>query len=231
MEQLPLGVRLRASSTFDSFCLGENEALVAALEARASLPALPPIWIWSAQGAGRTHLLQACCARAAERQRRAGFLPLAADWPTAGLLGGFESLDVVCLDDLEAVVASEEWQRALFVFYNELADRGGNLVVSADRPPQALQFSLKDLGSRLSSALVWQLHPLPEIGQAEALQARASALGIELGDDVRQYLQRRLPRDLGALCDALDRLDAAALARQRRLTVPFVRSVLQLPPD
>jgi len=56
-------------------------------------------------------------------------------------------------------------------------------------------------------------------------------LGIELNEDVLQYLQRRLPRDLGALCDALDQLDGAALAQQRRLTVPFVRSVLQFSGD
>ena len=75
------------------------------------------------------------------------------------------------------------------------------------------------------------MRPLAEAEQATALQARAATLGIELNEDVLQYLQRRLPRDLGALCDALDQLDGAALAQQRRLTVPFVRSVLQFSGD
>jgi DnaA family protein len=231
MQQLPLGVRLRIASNFASFASGENAALVAAVEARATQSRLPPLWIWSTHGAGRSHLLQASCARAAEFKRRAGFLPLAADWPLPALLAGFESLDLVCLDDIDAVVGSADWQRALFVFYNELVEQGGNLIISADRPPQALEFSLKDLGSRLCAALVWQVRPLAEAEQATALQARAATLGIELNEDVLQYLQRRLPRDLGALCDALDRLDAAALAQQRRLTVPFVRSVLQFAGD
>jgi len=231
MEQLPLGVRLRTSSTFASFHPGENAALIAALEARAREPRLPPLWIWAGPGAGRSHLLQATCARAGECGRRAGYLPLAAAWPTAALLAGFESLDVVCLDDAERIVTGTDWQHALFAFYNDLAERRGNLVISAARPPQALDIQLRDLASRLAASIVWQLRPLGEADQAAALQARARMLGIELTDETLQYLQRRLPRDLAVLCDALDRLDGAALAQQRRLTVPFVRSVLQLSGD
>jgi len=228
MEQLPLGVRLRAASSFASFEPGENAALVAALEARARDPGLPPVWLWAPPGSGRSHALQATCARAGERGRRAGYLPLAEPWPAPALLAGLESLDVLCLDDLDQVVGRADWEGALFALYNELAERGGNLVISAARPPQALAVALPDLASRLAAALVWQLRPLAEPEQGAALKARARALGIELNDETLQYLQRRLPRDLKVLCDALDRLDAAALAQQRRLTVPFVRSVLEL---
>jgi DnaA-homolog protein len=231
MEQLPLGVRLRTASTFASFHAGDNAAAIAELRARALQARLPPLWIWGGAGAGRSHLLQATCALAGERGRRAGYLPLAAPWPTAALLAGFEALDVVCLDDLDRVVTGADWQRALFGLYNDLAERGGNLVISAARPPQALAVELRDLASRLAASSVWQLRPLAETDQAVVLKARARMLGIELADETLQYLQRRLPRDLGVLCDALDRLDRAALAQQRRLTVPFVRSVLQLPGD
>jgi DnaA family protein len=231
MEQLPLGVRLRTTSSFASFHSGDNAALIAALEARSRDSSLPPLWIWGPPGAGRSHLLQAATARAGELGRRAGFLPLAAPWPTPALLGGFESLDLVCLDDLDRVAADPAWQHALFAFYNDLLERGGNLVMSAAAPPQTLPVTLPDLASRFAASIVWQLRPLPEFEQAEALKVRAKALGVELNDETLQYLQRRLPRDLGVLCDALDKLDGAALAQQRRLTVPFVRTVLQLSGD
>jgi DnaA-homolog protein len=231
MEQLPLGVRLRAASTFASFRPGPNGPLVAALEARAAMPGLPPLWLYSAPGAGRTHLLQATCARAGERGRRAGYLPLAARWPSAEMTAGLEQLDVVCLDDLERVAGDAAWERALFALYNDLAEGGGNLVISANAAPTALPVALADLGSRLTACVVWQLRPLDEAEQGMALLARARALGVELPEETLLYLQRRLPRDLGALCDALDRLDAAALSQQRRLTIPFVRSVLQLTGD
>jgi DnaA family protein len=228
MEQLPLGVRLRAASTFASFAPGPNRALVAALEARATSRAAAPLWLHAAAGAGRTHLLQATCARAGAHGRRAGYVPLAEPWPSAEILAGLESLDVLCLDDLDRVAGDPGWERALFALYNEMTERGGNLVVSANAPPAALPIALADLASRLAASVVFQLRPLDEAEQGQALVARARALGVELPEEALQYLQRRLPRDLGVLCDALDRLDSAALSRQRRLTVPFVRSVLQL---
>jgi DnaA family protein len=227
MEQLPLGVRLRAASTFASFQPGPNGPLVAALEARAVTSGLAPLWLYAAPGVGRTHLLQATCALAGERGRRAGYLPLAAPWPSAEMVAGLEQLDLVCLDDLERVAGDAARERALFALYNDLAERGGNLVISANAAPAALRIGLPDLASRLAACIVWHLRPLDEVEQGMALLVRARALGIELPEETLLYLQRRLPRDLGALCDALDRLDAAALSRQRRLTVPFVRSVLQ----
>jgi len=231
MEQLPLGVRLRTTSSFQTFSAGENAALIAALEARARGPRLPPLWLWGPAGSGRSHLLQASCARAGEEGRRAGYLPLAEPWPGPDMLAGLETLDLVCLDDLDRIAAGPAWQRPLFALYNELLERGGNLIVSAACPPQALAIGLADLSSRLAAALVWQLRPLAEPEQSAALLARARALGVELGEETLQYLQRRLPRDFGVLCEALDRLDGAALAQQRRLTIPFVRAVLQLPAD
>ena len=231
MEQLPLGVRLRAASTFASFRPGANAPLIAALEARATMPGLAPVFLYAAPGAGRTHLLQAPCALAGECDRRAGYLPLGAPWPLAEMTAGLEQLDVVCLDDLDRVAGDRAWERALFALYNELAERGGNLVVSANAAPAALGVALADLASRLAACIVWQLRPLDEAEQGMALLMRARALGIGLPEETLLYLQRRLPRDLAALCDALDRLDAAALSQQRRLTVPFVRSALQLTGD
>jgi DnaA-homolog protein len=231
MEQLPLGVRLRAASTFASFQTGPNGPLVAALEARAASAGLAPLWLYAAPGAGRTHLLQATCALTGARGRRAGYLPLGVPWPSAEITAGLEQLDLVCLDDLEHVAGDAAWEHALFALYNDLAERGGNLVISANAAPAALRIGLPDLASRLAACIVWQLRPLDDADQGLALHVRARALGIELPEETLLYLQRRLPRDLGALCDALDRLDAAALSQQRRLTVPFVRSVLQLTGD
>jgi DnaA family protein len=49
---------------------------------------------------------------------------------------------------------------------------------------------------------------------------------MSIDDAVLDYLFRHYPRDLDGLLQVLDRLDRASLAEQRRITVPFVRSVL-----
>jgi DnaA family protein len=70
------------------------------------------------------------------------------------------------------------------------------------------------------------LRPLDEGEQREALRLRARARGLELPEETALYLQRRFPRDLPTLYHLLDTIDEAALQAQRRLTVPFIRSVL-----
>ena len=68
---------------------------------------------------------------------------------------------------------------------------------------------------------------LEEAELQAALQLRARLRGCELPDETARWLQRRFPRDIRSLYELLDTLDEAALAAQRRLTIPFIREVLR----
>jgi DnaA family protein len=61
-----------------------------------------------------------------------------------------------------------------------------------------------------------------------ALQGHAAARGLELRPEVGRYLLRHYSRSMHGLIQALDELDAAALAERRRLTIPFVKDRLAL---
>ena len=71
---------------------------------------------------------------------------------------------------------------------------------------------------------------LDEAEQQQALKLRARVRGFELPDETLQWLQRRFPRDMASLYELLDALDEAALVAQRRLTIPFIREVLNAAP-
>ena len=83
-----------------------------------------------------------------------------------------------------------------------------------------------DLKSRLTSSAVFAVRELNDEEQIEALNLRAHLRGFELPAETARYLQRRFPRDMRTLCEILDTLDDAAFAAQRRLTVPFIRDVI-----
>jgi DnaA family protein len=74
---------------------------------------------------------------------------------------------------------------------------------------------------------VFQLRLLDEDEQQEALKLHARIRGVELPDETARWLLRRFPRDMRTLYELLDTLDEASLVAQRRLTVPFIRSVLK----
>ena len=228
MLQLPLGVRLRDASRFENFRLGPNAAAVHALQRVAKAEGSGATWLWGARGSGRSHLLQAVCALGGARGKGSAYLPLA-ELAAAGpeVLSGFDALAVVALDDVERVAGDPAWERALFNLYNAVDENAGALIVAASVPPAAAPWRLGDLASRFSAATVFHLRALDDADLPLTLQQRASLRGLELPAESAEFLLKRYPRDMHTLCAVLDTLDEASLVAQRRLTVPFLKEVLE----
>jgi DnaA family protein len=227
MQQLPLGIRLRDSSVFASYFAGRNREAVTVLAALRAGERPLSVWLHGGAAVGKTHLLQALCARAGQLDEPATYIPLAA-LASYGpeILAGCGELSWVCLDDCDAVMVERRWLLALFKLYQELEDNHGHLIIATTAAPAAIWLALKDLDSRLSAGFVFNLEVLDAEEQLAALQLRAAQRGLELPEETARYLTRRLPDDMAALCAFLDRLDVAALVAQRRLTIPFVKTVL-----
>ncbi|HUL48241.1 MAG TPA: DnaA regulatory inactivator Hda [Steroidobacteraceae bacterium] len=226
MQQLPLGVRLPDRALFGSFLPGRNGEALAAARAIAAGESRGVTWLSGPGGAGKTHLLQAICAAASARAR-AGYVPLReVAHLGVGVLDGLAQLTCLCLDDLDCVAGELAWERRLFGLLRETEEAGGALVVAAQTPPALLRWALPDLGSRCAAGAVLALRALDESEQHAALELRARLRGLELPEETWQWLRRRYPRDMRRLYELLDTLDEAALAAQRRLTVPFIRDVL-----
>jgi DnaA family protein len=229
--QLPLGLRLRDASVFASYYGGRNQAVVDALRTLSDTTSgetrIPTcIWVHGVSGTGKTHLLQASCAAA--QPGRAAYVPLRESTGfDAELLSGYGQFALVCLDDAEVIAGRPAWEQALFRLHQELDEQGGRLVVSGAAPPAQLGFKLRDLASRLNGGLVLTLHALDETEQIKALQLRAQLRGFELPEDTAQFLLRRIPRTMAKLYAFLDELDEASLVAQRRLTIPFVKQVME----
>jgi DnaA family protein len=227
MQQLPLGVRLADRAVFASFLAGPNLQALEHLRALASGAGGGVAWLCGPSGSGKTHLLQAACAAAGE-SLRAGYFPLAELGPLGtGVLDGLPLIECLCLDDIDAVAGKLEWERSLFGVYREIEERGGRLIAAASRPPALLTWALPDLASRFAASAVFQLRMLDEAELRAALRLRAQIRGLELPEETARWLQLRFPRDMRSLYELLDTLDEAAIIAQRRLTVPFIRSVLR----
>jgi len=223
VEQLPLRMRQRDFARFASFVPGANAEALAALEARDG-PRV--VWLWGKTGSGKTHLLQAACAAASDRGEPCSYIDVATI-ATSAVLEGCDALDIVCLDSVEAVSQSDDWNSALFRLYVALQDHQGRLVVASRAPAASVEFQLADLRSRLLAASIHHLQELDEDNQREALRLRAAARGLELSDEAALFLVHRVPRDMHTLFDVLERLDRASLAAQRRLTIPFLKEQLE----
>ncbi len=227
--QLPLSIRLRDHATFENFFPADNQQAITSLQHAAQHRDgdATALYIWGVAGSGKSHLMQAACHRVAARDEAAVYLPLR-DYElfTPALFEGMESLALVCLDDIEAIAGQREWEEAIFHLYNRMQTNGAQLIVSANAAPQGLALLLPDLVTRLGWGLVFQLNELGDEQKVLALQARAQAIGMEMGDDVAHYLFSRTRRDMHSLFSLLAALDHATLAAQRRLTIPFLKAFM-----
>lgn len=226
--QLPLALRFPPDQRFEAFVAAPDGAL-AQLRALAhgEEDMAASVFIAGPAATGKTHLLLAACAEAEAAGRRTAYLPLAA---AAGrlrdALDAFEHADVVALDGLEAVAGSRDDEVALFDAHNRARDAGRSLLYAARVAPDELELVLPDLRSRLSQCARIALEPLDDSGRADVLRLRAQRRGLQIDDAAIDWLLKRVDRDLVSLTTLLDRLDRESLAAQRRLTVPFLRSVL-----
>jgi len=226
--QLPLGIGLRDEATFENLIGGPNAEAVALARCAGHTGGEQFVYFWGAPGTGKTHLLQAVCHEIAKRGGACAYLPLHEHQDLAPeMLEGMEQLDVVCIDDVEQIAGDAAWELGLFSLYNALRDRmAGCMVIASAAPPGAWSWRLPDLASRLASCVVVHLDELAESDKLTALQLRARARGLELNDEVGQYLLRRCRRDMASLFALLEQLDRQSLVAQRRLTVPFVKEVM-----
>ena len=228
-KQLPLALGLQHAPGLDDFIIGRNQVVIEALRRSLEPGGEPILYLFGPTGCGRTHLLLGQCTEAEGHGLRCAYLSLkeyAALAPE--MLEGLENLDLVAVDDIQAIATDPIWEEALFALFNRCRDLGTRMLFSADCGPGALPVQLPDLRSRLAWGLTLSMHALDDAGRLDLLQSLARRRALKLPDDVARYLLDRTPRHPGDLVDTITRLDKASLAEKRRLTIPFVRDSLQL---
>lgn len=226
--QYTLAVTLPDDETLKSFYGAKDSPAVQFIE-QFLAPGKPqlPLYLFGASGSGKSHLLYAACVQAQEMGLTSQLLALD-DFRqySPRLFDGLEQLDLVCLDNIQAIAGDSHWQVALFDLYNRMVEQGKRLMIVADEAPLQLGMTLPDLVSRLQACTIFQLRLLSDDDKQKLLQQKARLRGIELPDEVARFLLNRQQREIRALVAILDKLDKASIVHQRKLTIPFVKDVL-----
>ena len=214
--QLPLDLGHRPALGRSDFLVAPSNAEAIAWIDRWPDWSAPALALYGAAGSGKTHLAQVFAARA-------GATPI--DWAqlkterVPALLG---AASAAIVDDADRAAA-----KPLLHLYNLVAERRGQLLVVARRPPSRWRIALADLRSRLRAAPAVAVAPPDEALIAAVLVKLFADRQLAIGEEVVAYLALHLERSFAAARDAVAALDAAALAEQRRITVPLVKRVLE----
>ncbi|MEM0953864.1 MAG: DnaA regulatory inactivator Hda [Pseudomonadota bacterium] len=222
--QLGLPVQLRDDATLDNFYFSSR--LLPLRQLLEAPGAEQSLYVHGPTGSGRSHLLQAACH--ARESGAALYLPLTqlAGLAPGPVLEGVESLAMVCLDNLQSVLGRRDWEEALFHLINRARETGCQLLMAADAAPAQLDIELADLASRLAWSTVFQLRQPGDVDKCDILKFRAARRGIVLDSDAARYILSRAPRGMADLMALLEKLDRDSLAKQRSLTIPFIKQSL-----
>src|SRR5579883_401971 len=217
MGQLPLEFAHRPALGRADFLVAPcNAAAIAWLDRWPHWPA-PALTLSGPTGSGKTHLAHVWQALSAARF-------IAPERLTTqripDLLG---SARAVIVDDAERA-----GEAPLLHLYNSMAERGGHLLVITRLAPARRAIALADLRSRLVAAPSVALAPPDEAHIGALLVKLFADRQLTLGEEVVAYLALHLERSFEAAQRAVAALDAAALAEQRPVTIPFARRVLGL---
>lgn len=231
-QQLLPGFFLSSDADFAGFFTPPALRLVSATLQRCIREREPDcIFLAGPEGSGKSHLLQAACNAAAQQQLRALYLPLSqlCAYQPAEVLENADTVDIVCLDDLEAIAGNLPWQEAIFHLYNQRFQQEKPLYFAARVPARALSLELPDLASRLAACLAFQLPALDDEQKAALLIHLAQLRGMALNEVCARYIVQHMRRGIADLVAMLEKLDHASLVAGRKLTVPFIRAVLDEP--
>ena len=227
-QQLPLAIQLRDEFDFRSFCFAQlNNELETSLRYWMVGEGEPFIYIWSPETVGKTHLLQAIAQDLSEKKCQVCYIPMRdfIGYPVEAL-EGLEEFDFICVDDVQFLAGEKKWQQAIFHFFNRLMSLKSRLIITGDKPPSELVLTLADLKTRLSSGLIFPVKDLNDDEKKAVFKHRAQLRGFDLPDDCADYIFNRIPRNMSALIRFLDRLDKSSLVEKRKLTIPFIKKVL-----
>jgi DnaA-homolog protein len=225
--QLTLDVGRKEAMSFDTYCAGDNAELIAVLKQITLTHEPQMLYCWGGVQVGLSHLLQATCQQATHYHCSSFYLPLN-EMKSFGpvILQGLESVDVVCIDNVECIGGDRLWEEALFHCYNQMRDANKSLVIASHCSLAQCPIELADLKSRLSWGSTYHVKALDDNALGNALKAYARDQGFALSDEVVKYLLNRYPRHITPLKHIIQKLATASLVQQHKITVPFIKQVL-----
>jgi len=219
------GGAMNGNFTFDNHVEGNSNQLAraAALQVGANAGrAYNPLFIYGGVGLGKTHLMHAVghLILNSGSQKRVMYVHserFIADMVEAirkGTMPGFKkyyrSSDVLLLDDINFFTDKKRTQEEFFHIFNSLKNTGKQIVVTCDCLPADIQGMESRIVSRLNNGFV-ALVDVPDVEtRAAILLKKASALGVELSDDVAFLIAERIRSNVRELEGALNRIHAKA---------------------
>ncbi len=233
------GANLNPRYTFEAFIVGPSNRMAHAVGlAVAERPgnSYNPLFIYGGSGLGKTHLLQAIGHMA--QRARVRVLYVTSELFTNELIAAirtqttdqfrtkYRNIDLLLLDDVHFIAGKEQTQEEFFHTFNTLHSANRQIVMTSDRPPQAIPTLEERLRSRFGWGMIADIQPPNLETRIAILQEKAASMGRFVPNDVLTLIGQRAHRNIRDMEGALTKVLAHAELLRRPLNAALVDDAL-----
>ncbi|HEX4120497.1 MAG TPA: chromosomal replication initiator protein DnaA [Verrucomicrobiae bacterium] len=229
-------------NTFESFVVGEhNNHAHAAAMAVATAPgrSYNPLFVYGGVGLGKTHLLHAIGQHVAASKKTSRVTYLTSERFTNEYIDAIQNnqlvrfrrkyrqADVLLIDDIQFLAGKERIQEEFFHTFNALHESRKQIVLTCDRPAAEIQNLEHRLVSRFEWGLVTEMQPPDVETRMAILRKKEKAMGVELPEEIINFLAARIRTNIRRLEGALTRVASFASLTGKKVTLQSVESLLR----
>ncbi len=242
IQKLHVDPQLKPDNTFENYVEGECNSLArAAGFAVAQNPggtAFNPLMIFGNSGLGKTHLAQAIGIQVKDQfpdkvvlyvnanKFQTQYTEATRNNNRNDFLHFYQMIDVLILDDVQEFAGKEKTQETFFHIFNHLHQSGKQLILTSDKPP----IELKGMEQRLLSRFKWGLTAellVPDFEtRMEILKRKTYKDGIEISDDVLEYIASHIANNVRELEGALVSLLAQSTLNKKEVTIDLASDMI-----
>ena len=235
--------QLNSRYIFENFIEGKSNqfAKAAALSVADTPGQTPynPLLIYSSPGLGKTHLLQAIGNKLIRQNGNMRVVYLTSEKFMLDFIGSiqknrsteftssYRNVDMLLLDDVQFFQSKEQTQEQFFHLFNDLFQKGKQIVLTTDRHPSELKGLKERLISRFQSGLVVDIQPPDLETRIAILMKKAEDDGLEIPYDVTEFIAEAIVGDIRAMEGALVKLLALSSLRREDITMNLAQQVLK----
>lgn len=227
--------------SFSSFVVGPfNELAYSASQAIIKKPAVyNPLFIYGSTGLGKTHLIQATGNKLQEMFPNTTIFYTSSEKFSQDYVNAlknnkinqfknrYRNYDILIMDDIQFFSGKEKLQEELFHLFNILYDRGKQIIFSSDKHPNYI-IGLEDrLRSRFSAGMIVDVNKPDYESRAALLKTKSADKGIEIGEDVVDYLATNIEGNVRELEGIINAVTIQTDIRSRKLTINEVKSLIK----
>ena len=215
--------RIDPNKKFDNFILGFSNKLAyeASKKVSQDISHYNPLYIYGGVGMGKTHLLNAIGLSLKEKSKvmlisaerfMYQFVRSIKSNEMVKFKEYFRNTDILLIDDIQFMNGKEAMQEEFFHTFNALLDKGSQIIVSADRPPNKLSRIQDRIKSRFSGGLVVDIQSAEYDLRYKIIKAKSEELRIfnsgefKISDEIQKFISSEIKTNIRELTGALNRI-------------------------